>query len=47
MVFQALFPKPVVLPGVVVAKVQDLALACVELHPIDLSSVIQPVQIPL
>jgi len=47
MVFQALFPKPVVLPGVVVAKVQDLGLGLVELHPIGLTPTIQPVQIPL
>ena len=43
---QLLCPKPVALPGVV----QDLALGLlsmvyVELHPIDLSPVIQPVQI--
>jgi len=35
------------LPGVVVAKVQDLALGLAELHPIGLNPVIQPVQIPL
>ena len=39
--------KPVVLPGVAVAKMQDPALGLVELHPVGLSPVIQPVQIPL
>jgi len=37
----------VALHGVVVAKVQDLALGLVEFHPIGLSLLIQPVQIPL
>ena len=45
--FQSLCPKPVGLPGVVVATVQDLALGLVEPHPISFSPVIQPVQIPL
>jgi len=30
-----------------VTKVQDLALGLVELHPIGLSPLIQPIQIPL
>ena len=46
-VFQSLFPKPVVLPGVVVAKVQDPALGLVEFHPTGLDTAIQSVQIPL
>ena len=46
-VFQLLCPKPVALPGVVVAKEQNPTLSLVELHPIGLSSVIQPVQIPV
>jgi len=46
-VFQSLYPKPVTLPGVVVAKVQDLALGLAELHPTGLSPAIQPAQIPL
>ncbi|KAK4816656.1 hypothetical protein QYF61_019892 [Mycteria americana] len=41
--FQPLFPKPVVLHGVVVTQVQDLALGLVEPHTIDLGSSIQPV----
>jgi len=45
--FQPLCPKPVALPGVVVAKVQDLALGLVELNPTRLSPVMQPVQNPL
>ncbi|KAK4832512.1 hypothetical protein QYF61_023577 [Mycteria americana] len=45
--FQPLFPKPVALHGVVVPQVQDLALGLVEPHTIDLSPLIQPVQIPL
>ncbi|GAB0208342.1 mitochondrial enolase superfamily member 1 [Grus japonensis] len=45
--FQALFPKPVALHGVVVTQVQDLALSLVEPHTIGLSPLIQPVQIPL
>jgi len=40
-------PKSVVLPEVVVAKVHDLTLGLVELHPIGLSLVTQPVQISL
>jgi len=35
------------MPGVVVAKVQGLALGLVELYPTGLSPAIQPVQIPL
>jgi len=46
-VFQPLCSKLVVLPGVVVAKVQDPAFDFVEPHPIGFSSAIQPVQIPL
>ena len=46
-VFQPLCPKPVVLPEVVVAKVQDLAFGLVESHPIGFSPAIQPIQIPL
>ncbi|KAK4821425.1 hypothetical protein QYF61_019703 [Mycteria americana] len=45
--FQPLFPKPVVLHGVAVAQVQDLALGLVKPHTIDLGPLIQPVQIPL
>ena len=44
---QPLCPKTLAFHGVVVDKVQDLALALVELHSIHLSPVIQPVQIPL
>ena len=40
-VFQPLCPKPVALPGVIVAKVQDPAFGLVESHPIDFSSAIQ------
>ncbi|KAK4820818.1 hypothetical protein QYF61_007212, partial [Mycteria americana] len=42
--FQPLFPKPVVLHGVAVAQVQDLALGLVKPHAIDLGPSIQPVQ---
>jgi len=35
------------LPGIVVTRGQDLSLGLVALHPIGLSPVIQPVQIPL
>ncbi|KAK4810615.1 hypothetical protein QYF61_007352 [Mycteria americana] len=45
--FQPLFPKPVVLHGVAVAQVQDLALGLVEPHTIGPSPSIQPVQVPL
>ncbi|KAK4810597.1 hypothetical protein QYF61_007334 [Mycteria americana] len=45
--FQPLFPKPVVLHGVAVAQVQDLALSLVEPHTIGPSPSIQPVQVPL
>ncbi|PKU36603.1 hypothetical protein llap_13089 [Limosa lapponica baueri] len=41
------FPKPVMLHGVVVTQVQDLALGFVKRHTTGLSSSIQPVQIPL
>ncbi|KAK4827238.1 hypothetical protein QYF61_015685 [Mycteria americana] len=44
--FQPLFPKPVALHGAVVAQVQDLTLS-LKPHTIDLSPLIQPVQIPL
>ena len=40
-VIQLLSPKPIVLHGVIMAKVQDPALGLVEPHPIHLSSVIQ------
>ena len=46
-VFQLLGPKPVALPGVIVAKVQDPTLGLAEPHPIGFSPVIQPVQISL
>ncbi|KAK4818988.1 hypothetical protein QYF61_022819 [Mycteria americana] len=45
--FQPLFPKPVVLHGVAMTQVQDLALGLVEPHTIDLGPSIQPVHIPL
>ncbi|KAK4827472.1 hypothetical protein QYF61_018708 [Mycteria americana] len=45
--FQALFPKPVALHGVVVTQVQDLALSLVEPHTIGLGPSIWPVQVPL
>ncbi|KAK4811398.1 hypothetical protein QYF61_003397 [Mycteria americana] len=45
--FQPLFPKPVALHGVVVAQVQDPVLSLVDSHTIDLSPLIQPVQVPL
>ncbi|KAK4809582.1 hypothetical protein QYF61_025025 [Mycteria americana] len=45
--FQPLLPKSVVLHGVVVAQVQDLARGLVESHTIGLGPSIQPVQIPL
>ncbi|KAK4828298.1 hypothetical protein QYF61_024963, partial [Mycteria americana] len=45
--FQPLFPKPVVLHGVAVAQVQDLALGLVKPHTIGLGPSIQPVQVPL
>ncbi|KAK4830186.1 LOW QUALITY PROTEIN: hypothetical protein QYF61_009213 [Mycteria americana] len=45
--FQPLFPKPVVLHGVVVTQVQDLALGLAEPHTIGPSPSIQPVQVPL
>ncbi|PKU49363.1 hypothetical protein llap_402 [Limosa lapponica baueri] len=44
---QPLFPKPVMLHGVIVTQVQDPALNLVEPHTIGLSPSIQPVQIPL
>ena len=46
-VSQPLCPKPVALPGVIAAKVQDPAFGLVESHPIGFSPAIQPVQIPL
>ncbi|KAK4827693.1 LOW QUALITY PROTEIN: hypothetical protein QYF61_020827 [Mycteria americana] len=45
--FQPLFPKPVVLHGVVVTQVQDLALGLVEPHTIDPGPSIQPVWVSL
>ncbi|KAJ7425645.1 hypothetical protein WISP_22618 [Willisornis vidua] len=42
--FWQLFSQPVVLPGVVVTKVQDLTLGPVELYTVGLSPKIQPVQ---
>jgi len=45
--FQPLLPKPVVLHGVIVTKVQDLELGLVEPHTVGLGPWIQPVQIPL
>ncbi|KAK4810276.1 hypothetical protein QYF61_015306 [Mycteria americana] len=45
--FQPLFPKPVVLHGVVVAQVQDPTLGLVKPHTIGLGPSIQPVQVPL
>ena len=38
-------PKPLVMPGVFVTKVQDAALGLVEAHIISLSPSIQPIQI--
>jgi len=46
-VFHLLCPKPVVLAGVIMTKMQDPTLGLVELHPVGLSPAIQPVQIPL
>ena len=46
-VLQPLCPKPVALPEVVLAKVQDPTLGLTEPHPIGHSPAIQPVQIPL
>ncbi|KAK4824371.1 hypothetical protein QYF61_014031 [Mycteria americana] len=45
--FQPLFPKPVALHGVFVTQVQDPAHSVVKPHTVDLSPLIQPVQIPL
>ena len=45
--FQPLFPKPVVLHGIIVTQEQDLALGLVELHTVVLIPLIQPVQAPL
>ncbi|KAK4816001.1 hypothetical protein QYF61_010869 [Mycteria americana] len=45
--FQPLFSKPVVLHGVLVVQVQDLALGLVEPYIIGLGPLIRPVQIPL
>ena len=47
MAFQPLFPKPVALQGVVVTKVQNLALSLVEPHTVSFGPLIQFVQIPL
>ena len=44
--FQPLCPKPVALPGLLVAKVQDPAFGLAEPHPIGFSPAIQPVHIP-
>lgn len=46
-VCQPFCPKPVVVPDVVVAKVQDPPLGPVELHPPGLSPAIQLAQNPL
>ena len=46
-VIQPLSPKPIALHGVIVAKVQDLALGLAEPHPIHLSPAIQLLLIPL
>ena len=46
-VIRPLIPKPLALPGVVVAKAQKPAFGLVEPHPIGFSPAIQPVQIPL
>ena len=40
-------PQPVALHGVVVTKVQDLALGLVKPQLVNLSSKIQPIQVPL
>ncbi|KAJ7413559.1 hypothetical protein WISP_89808 [Willisornis vidua] len=44
---QPLCPQPVVLQGVVAAKVQDPALGLVKHHPIGISPSLQPMQVPL
>ena len=44
---QPLCPKCVVMDGVVLTKVKDLAFCLAEVHTIGLSPAIQPVQIPL
>jgi len=44
---QPLFPRPVVLHGFVVTKVQDPAFGLIEPHTLGLGPLIQPVQIPL
>ena len=46
-VFQLLDPKLIAPHGVVVIKVQDPTLSLVKAHTVDLSPLIQPVQIPL
>jgi len=46
-VFHPLCPKPVALPGAVVAKVQDPALGLVEFYRSGFVPDIQPAQIPL
>jgi len=40
--FHPLCPKPVALPGIVVAKVQDLAFGFTEAHAISLSQFVRP-----
>jgi len=45
--FRSLFPKPVVLHGVVMIHVQDPALGLVEFYTADLGPLIQPVLVPL
>ncbi|RMC05412.1 hypothetical protein DUI87_18603 [Hirundo rustica rustica] len=40
-------PQPITLQGVIVAKVQDLALGRIKLHLIGLGLSIQPIQVPL
>ncbi|PKU39453.1 rna-directed dna polymerase from mobile element jockey- hypothetical protein [Limosa lapponica baueri] len=44
---QPLCPKLLELHGVVVTQVQDPTLGLIEIHPVSLSPLIQPVQIPL
>ncbi|KAK4815896.1 hypothetical protein QYF61_009947 [Mycteria americana] len=45
--FQPLFPKPVLLHGVLVTQVQDPTLGLVKPYTVDFSPSIQPVQVPL
>ncbi|KAJ7414114.1 hypothetical protein WISP_86616 [Willisornis vidua] len=44
---QPLCPQPTVLHGIVVTKVQDLALGLVKPHPIGISPTLKSVQVPL